>query len=87
MLDALLSLVGGGNSTLVAIIVGVFGVLGTFIMGRRSAKNAAKVENLKSENASLNQQLEMNRDSTDIERRNAGLSDAAARKEAMKWSK
>ena len=54
---------------------------------RQSGRNAERMKQMTVELAAAKDRLDMDREASDIERRVSGLSDGAAREEAMRWSR
>lgn len=71
-----------------AAIGAVFGALATaYLKGRGEGVADEKAKAARREIEARDEQLEMYREATAAERAAAALSDEAARKEAMKWSR
>lgn len=72
------------------IIAGVAAVLGVLSYGYSQRRAGAKGEQAKQavkDKRAVEERLEMHREDSDIERQTRDLSDAEARKEAMKWAR
>ncbi|MFE0015990.1 hypothetical protein ACFWXH_14165 [Mesorhizobium sp. NPDC059054] len=68
----------------------IVGVAAAIVAGwkfRQSGVDAERARQMREKLVAVEDQLEMDREATAIERRTAGMSDDEARKEAMRWSR
>ncbi len=75
MIDLLLSLVSGGGGILWALGAALLGAIGLYFKGRSDGSAKAENKALKRTIADKDEQLEMNREATEFERKAAGMSD------------
>ncbi|HWK14653.1 MAG TPA: hypothetical protein VNS02_09680 [Rhizobiaceae bacterium] len=85
-MDTLLSILTG-NGLIAGIVAALVGAAVLYVKGRSDGAAKAANKSLKDKLASKEEQLEMHREANDAEREAAGLSDEAARKEALKWAR
>lgn len=63
------------------------GLIAAFLRGRSYEAQRQQTKRIETEKKALDERLEMDREATAIERKATGMTDAAAREEAMKWSR
>lgn len=70
-----------------AVLLLIFGIIGAFLRGKSSGKATERAKQTERDKAALGEQIEMNREATQIERETAAQTEADARAEANRWAK
>lgn len=75
------------NPTLLAIMAGIVCALGWGFVQRSTGARLEREKHGRERLAAIEDRLEMDREATADERKAAGMTDAEAKAEALKWSK
>lgn len=86
-MDALLNLLTGGNSVLLALGGGLIAVVIAWLRGRMTGARAERDRRAARDLKTAEDRLEMHREATEEERRAAAMTDEEAKEEARRWSK